>query len=225
MAEPFLASYYAVPFFAFYPVFIVLFGIGAAPIIVMGVLFGIVAMIMATLTGLDRVPLALRKTARLYRLGASRAALTIMTRNSRMPDSLAADLDAECSACLMGSRRLTELFERYGRTTAEACFDAIIANTAETYRREILSKIPAGTWTWPFSRRHPSSSPERFSGPRCFCAQPYDSSSTASTSSLPQFAYGALPRISSSLNCSNSRNDRSRRLDLYWLGCVIVGLA
>ena len=78
----------------------------------------------------------------------NRAALTIMTRNSRMPDSLAADLDAECSACLMGSRRLTELFERYGRATIEACFDTIIARTAETYRREILSQIPEGTWTW-----------------------------------------------------------------------------
>ena len=43
-----------------------------------------------------------------------------MTRNSRMPDSLAADLDAECSACLMGSRRLGELFTRYGRETVEA---------------------------------------------------------------------------------------------------------
>ena len=43
------------------------------------------------------------------------AALKIMTRNSRMPDSLAADLDAECSACLMGARRLGELFDRYGR--------------------------------------------------------------------------------------------------------------
>ena len=39
----------------------------------------------------------------------------IMTRNSRMPESLAADLDAECSACLMGARRMAELFERYGR--------------------------------------------------------------------------------------------------------------
>lgn len=76
--EPFLASYYAVPFFAFYPVFIVLFGIGAAPIIVMGVLFGIVAMIMATLTGLDRVPRSLRKTARLYRLGPAASALRII---------------------------------------------------------------------------------------------------------------------------------------------------
>jgi NitT/TauT family transport system permease protein len=75
--EPFFASYYAVPFFAFYPVFIVLFGIGAAPIIVMGVLFGIVAMIIATLTGLDRVPSALLKTAKLYRLGSLATALRI----------------------------------------------------------------------------------------------------------------------------------------------------
>jgi N-methylhydantoinase B len=76
------------------------------------------------------------------------AALRIMTRNSRMPDSLAADLDAECSACLMGSRRLAELFARYGRATVEGCFDAIIDKTTETYRREILSKIPDGTYVW-----------------------------------------------------------------------------
>jgi N-methylhydantoinase B len=78
----------------------------------------------------------------------NQAALRIMTRNSRMPDSLAADLDAECSACLMGSRRLTELFERYGRATVEACFDAIIDKTTQTYRREILSRIPDGEYVW-----------------------------------------------------------------------------
>ena len=43
--------------------------------------------------------------------------------------SLAADLDAECSACLMGARRLGELFDRYGRDAVEACFDAIIDRT------------------------------------------------------------------------------------------------
>ncbi|HEU5241011.1 MAG TPA: hydantoinase B/oxoprolinase family protein, partial [Ornithinibacter sp.] len=69
----------------------------------------------------------------------NRAALAIMTRNSRMPESLAADLDAECSACLMGARRLSELFERYGRDTIEATFDTILDQTTETYRREILS--------------------------------------------------------------------------------------
>ena len=76
------------------------------------------------------------------------AALRIMTRNSRMPDSLAADLDAECSACLMGARRLAELFDRYGRDTIETAFDAILDATTETYRREILGKIPDGTYVW-----------------------------------------------------------------------------
>ncbi|KQU69264.1 hydantoinase B/oxoprolinase family protein [Phycicoccus sp. Root101] len=78
----------------------------------------------------------------------NKAALRIMTRNSRMPDSLAADLDAECSACLMGARRLGELFARYGRADVEAAFDAILDATTETYRREILSKIPDGTYVW-----------------------------------------------------------------------------
>jgi N-methylhydantoinase B len=76
------------------------------------------------------------------------AALAIMTRNSRMPDSLAADLDAECSACLAGRRRLGELFERYGVAAVEACFDAILANSTEVYRREVLSQIPDGTYVW-----------------------------------------------------------------------------
>ena len=76
------------------------------------------------------------------------AALKIMTRNSRMPESLAADLDAECSACLMGARRMAELFERYGKATVEACFDAILDKTTETFRREILSKIPVGEYVW-----------------------------------------------------------------------------
>jgi len=78
----------------------------------------------------------------------NQAALRIMTRNSRMPDSLAADLDAECSACLMGARRLSELFARYGRDVVEASFDAILDATTETYRREILAKIPDGTYVW-----------------------------------------------------------------------------
>ena len=76
------------------------------------------------------------------------SALKIMTRNSRMPDSLAADLDAECSACLAGARRLGELFDRYGVAAVEACFEAILASSTEVYRREILSQIPDGTYVW-----------------------------------------------------------------------------
>ena len=91
----------------------------------------------------------------------NRAALTIMTRNSRMPDSLAADLDAECAACLMGARRLGELFARYGRDTVEACFDAILNATTQTYRREILARIPEGTWTWEDYAEHDGVDPPR----------------------------------------------------------------
>ncbi|MGH3665530.1 MAG: hydantoinase B/oxoprolinase family protein, partial [Egibacteraceae bacterium] len=89
------------------------------------------------------------------------AALRIMTRNSRLPDSLAGDLDAECSACLMGARRLAELFDRYGRDTVEACFDAILARTTETFRREILAKIPAGTYVWEDYAEHDGVDPPR----------------------------------------------------------------
>ena len=86
---------------------------------------------------------------RLWAAGVpNEAALKIMTRNSRMPESLAADLDAECSACLMGARRLGELFARYGRTDVEAAFEAILAATTSVFRTEILSKIPDGEYVW-----------------------------------------------------------------------------
>lgn len=91
----------------------------------------------------------------------NQAALTIMTRNSRMPDSLAADLDAESSACLMGARRLGELFTRYGRDTVQACFDAIIDNTTEIYRKEILSKIPDGEYVWEDYAEHDGVEPPK----------------------------------------------------------------
>jgi N-methylhydantoinase B len=89
------------------------------------------------------------------------AAVKIMTRNSRMPESLAADLDAECAACLMGARRLAELFERYGRDTVEACFDAILDNTTETFRREVLAKIPEGAYVWEDYAEHDGVDPPK----------------------------------------------------------------
>lgn len=94
------------------------------------------------------------------------AALRIMTRNSRMPDSLAGDLDAECSACLMGARRLGELFSRYGLSSVEACFDAIIDKTTETFRREILSQIPDGTYAWEDYAEHDGVDPPRLHAQR-----------------------------------------------------------
>ena len=67
--EPLLASYYAVPTFMFYPVFIILFGVGSAAIIAIAVLLAVVAMISATLAGLDRIPPVYGRVARIHRMG------------------------------------------------------------------------------------------------------------------------------------------------------------
>jgi NitT/TauT family transport system permease protein len=75
--DPFFATYYAVPIFIFYPVFIVIFGLSAMPIVLMGVATAIVAMVIATLNGLDRVPRVLTKVARVHRMGRIATALRL----------------------------------------------------------------------------------------------------------------------------------------------------
>jgi NitT/TauT family transport system permease protein len=75
--EPLLSAYYAVPTFVFYPVFIVILGVGAAPIIAIAVLLAVVSMVTATLNGLDRIPRSLHKTALVLRLSPLQSALRI----------------------------------------------------------------------------------------------------------------------------------------------------
>ena len=64
--DPFLASYYALPFFAFYPLFIVLFGLGRGAIVAIG-----------TLNGFDRIPRVLLRTAKVHHMGPAATALLI----------------------------------------------------------------------------------------------------------------------------------------------------
>jgi NitT/TauT family transport system permease protein len=75
--DPFFATYYAVPIFIFYPVMIVIFGLSAWPIVLMGVATAIVAMVIATLNGLDRIPRVLTKVARVHRMGTVATALRL----------------------------------------------------------------------------------------------------------------------------------------------------
>ncbi len=75
--EPMLASYYAVPTFIFYPIFIVVFGVGNASIVAIAVLLSAVAMVSATLNGLDRVPSVIRKTGRTLRMSKMSTALLL----------------------------------------------------------------------------------------------------------------------------------------------------
>jgi NitT/TauT family transport system permease protein len=75
--DPLFAAYYAIPMYAFYPLLIVVLGLGDLPQIAIGFLLAVVAVILNTLNGLDRVPPVLLKTAQVHRLGAMKAALKV----------------------------------------------------------------------------------------------------------------------------------------------------
>ena len=61
---------------------IVIFGLSVMPIVLMGVATAIVAMIIATLNGLDRVPRVLTKVARVRRMGTIATALLLKSTGS-----------------------------------------------------------------------------------------------------------------------------------------------
>lgn len=69
LLEPLFSTYYAIPIYAFYPLFIVVFGLGDAPQVTIGFMLAVVSMIVSTLAGLDSVPAVLAKTARVLQLG------------------------------------------------------------------------------------------------------------------------------------------------------------
>ena len=75
--DPLFATYYAVPMYAFYPLLIVIFGLGDLPQVAIGFLLAVMAVILNTLNGLDRVPPVLLKTARVHRLGFIKEAIQI----------------------------------------------------------------------------------------------------------------------------------------------------
>jgi NitT/TauT family transport system permease protein len=76
--EPLLASYYAVPIWSFYPLFIFLFGLTDTPKIVIAYLYAVVAMVINTINGLDRVPGVYRKTAQALGMGPASTLLRIV---------------------------------------------------------------------------------------------------------------------------------------------------
>lgn len=77
-ADPLLASYYSVPTFIFYPLFIVMFGLNRWPLVAIGFVFAVVAMALNTLQGFERVPRVLRRTARAMRLSTSQEMIHVV---------------------------------------------------------------------------------------------------------------------------------------------------
>ncbi len=75
--DPLFATYYAIPIFAFYPLLILVMGLGDAPQIAIGFMLGVIAVVVNTLNGLDRVPRVLTKTAHIYRLNPIETAFKV----------------------------------------------------------------------------------------------------------------------------------------------------
>jgi len=82
IVDPLFSAYYSVPIYAFYPLFIVVFGGGTLPLVAMGAMFGVVAMIMNTMIGLSQVPQVYLKTGQILRLGPIKSLMLI-----RLPGS------------------------------------------------------------------------------------------------------------------------------------------
>ena len=70
--QPYLTTYYAIPIFAFYPLFIAIFGLSAMPVIIIAWAWAVVAIVLNTVIGLNAVPAVLVKVGRSLRLSPRR---------------------------------------------------------------------------------------------------------------------------------------------------------
>jgi N-methylhydantoinase B len=70
----------------------------------------------------------------------------ILAANSRTPDNLRGDLEAQWTALTQGARELRQIARHNGPRFAEVC-DALIVQT-ERMTRAALAAAPDGEWTW-----------------------------------------------------------------------------
>jgi N-methylhydantoinase B len=70
----------------------------------------------------------------------------IIRANSRLPDSVLGDLNAQIAACDLGARRMVELVAKYGAGTVDAAFDAILDH-GERITRQAIREAPDGEWS------------------------------------------------------------------------------
>ena len=139
----------------------------------------------------------------------------VIVRNSRTPESFAGDLDSEVAACRMGARRLAALFARYGTATVEACFDALVRRCADRFRREILPRIPDGTYAFEDYIEHDGVEPPRLHVLRMTMTKTPDRIVCDLTGTGPQAA-GPI----------NHAGDYADGLFLRkWMACILRNLA
>lgn len=72
--------------------------------------------------------------------------MRLLTANSRTPDFLEGDLNAQISANMLAHRRVGELCQKYGGETVKACIETIL-NRSEQQMKAALEKIPDGRFS------------------------------------------------------------------------------
>ncbi len=70
----------------------------------------------------------------------------LLEKNSRIPQMVLNDLQAQIAGCTIGKRRLLALFERYGVDTIHEAKDELMAH-AELMTRKAIKEMPEGTYS------------------------------------------------------------------------------
>ena len=84
---------------------------------------------------------------KIYRKGEFQTDIwNIIKHNSRTPDMVWGDMQAQIAGCHYAEKGVLELLERYGEDTVRACIDEN-NNYSERMIREAIEKIPDGTYT------------------------------------------------------------------------------
>ena len=84
---------------------------------------------------------------KVYKRGRpDREILELIRFNSRMPELVIGDLEAQVAATRTGERRLIEIHEKFGGAALDDAIQKILAH-GEIQVREALTKLPHGTWT------------------------------------------------------------------------------
>ena len=72
--------------------------------------------------------------------------LDILRHNSRMPDTIIGDFNAQVSALRVGERRLHQIWNKFGPGQVDAAVDRIIDHGAQTAAQAVRA-MPDGQWT------------------------------------------------------------------------------
>ncbi|MYH56298.1 MAG: hydantoinase B/oxoprolinase family protein [Acidimicrobiia bacterium] len=72
--------------------------------------------------------------------------MAILRYNSRMPETIIGDFNAQVSAIRTGERRLRQIWDKFGLATVDAAIDRIIEHGART-ATEAVRAMPDGQWS------------------------------------------------------------------------------